>query len=517
MRTGAGVTRILLGWLVAGSALGAVAIFGPFIGLGFNEQFMTYRLLGLSRSGLGTLALVLLGLALAPLAFVSSRRALQWLVRKAPEVRIIRWILRDVLPAVAITLATLAAITGAAEIYFRWSVPFITGEWPMQFDSAVGVTFKPGARVRHTNHVDYWVDAKVNALGFLDREPPRSKSEGTCRIAILGDSFVEAAQVPINQKVQIRLEQLLKERLPAKRFDAMAFGYSGTGQLNQLPFYDSFARPLRPDILVLVAIANDMANNVAALESVRNGWHPNHNPRLFARRNGTSGKFELVPIDPEWASKVLPPDAELLAQTTLQRGNQALRSISYFYNWLFMNVSIQFPDVARLVAGPGADRVYAANMRKVEGLPGYAGVFDGWRYPQDLDFDSMFFAQDMPPIFKEAEALSGFALDEYLRRGARDGFKVVMLTSSSLSLRFEDKVQFGRSMVDRGYQKRFADLAKAHGVPVIDQYDHLIARGGKPEQAHFSRDGHWSAQGHLWAAEALADYIQANPAICARP
>ena len=57
-------------------------------------------------------------------------------------------------------------------------------------------------------------------------------------------------------------------------------------------------------------------------------------------------------------------------------------------------------------------------------------------------------------------------------------------------------------------------LAVARDIPVIDQMDHILARGGDPYDAHWPNDPHWSPQGHQWAAEALLDWLAGQPSIC---
>ena len=78
-------------------------------------------------------------------------------------------------------------------------------------------------------------------------------------------------------------------------------GYSGTGQTNQLAFYDHFGAELKPDVVVLVVVNNDLANNSAALESIRNGWHPLKPPRLFFHRERSQASFHPLPIAEDWS------------------------------------------------------------------------------------------------------------------------------------------------------------------------------------------------------------------------
>ena len=61
---------------------------------------------------------------------------------------------------------------------------------------------------------------------------------------------------------------------------------------------------------------------------------------------------------------------------------------------------------------------------------------------------------------------------------------------------------------------RMKGLAAERDIPVIDQMSHILDQGGDPRDAHFPNDAHWSPQGHQWAAEALLDWMAANPSVC---
>jgi hypothetical protein len=208
----------------------------------------------------------------------------------------VRWSVENILPGAGIAVALLALAAMAGEFALRVKTPFLANNWPIKFDGSYGFNFVPGAKVELTNHLDFWAENIVNSLGFLDREPPSTEYPGTgvCRIAFFGDSMIEAAQVPLEQKVQIQLERFANESHGGKKFQTLAFGFSGTGQANQIPFYDVFAKRFHPNVVVLVFVSNDFANNSSVLESIRNGWDPFHPPRLFFDRDATGG-FQSIP------------------------------------------------------------------------------------------------------------------------------------------------------------------------------------------------------------------------------
>jgi hypothetical protein len=153
-------------------------------------------------------------------------------------------------------------------------------------------------------------------------------------------------------------------------------------------------------------------------------------------------------------------------------------------------------------------------MAAIQRIPGFEGVFEGWRYPDDVDYDAMFFARELPPVFEDALEVTGHVVDEYLRYARRDGFALVGLASYGLHQDFGSGTMAGRVMDSDGYYRRVAALLARRDVPLIDQYAYITRIGEKVSRAYFHRDGHWSEQGHRWAAEALLEFFAARPELC---
>lgn len=226
-------------------------------------------------------------------AIIQTRQA-----RYAHVLRLIAWNLS----LAAIGAAAIAAI---GEGYLRATKPFMTPSYPYVNVPGVGTLYKPGAVVRNTNKLDFWTTTPVNRWGFPDREPlPISRAEESCHIAVIGDSFVAALEVPIAAKMHVQLEQLAASELPHLDVTASAYGRGDTGQAAQLAYYDKYAARLKPKLVVLVFILNDFANNY---------WGLRWQTRVVEAADGT---LKLLPPDPE----SMPP---------LPRGRR-----SFFLSWL---------------------------------------------------------------------------------------------------------------------------------------------------------------------------------------
>lgn len=417
----------------------------------------------------------------------------------------IRWIWQNVVPGVVVAAAILVVLAAGGEAYLRFTLPFTSTAWPSLFRPDVGFTFEPHATVRWTNSVDYWMEERTNRDGFLDREfPSGPPGPGVCRVVFIGDSFVEAAQVPIKDKFHILFESEFNERSHDRKVDTVAIGYSGTGQLNQLPFYTVFARPLRPNVVVLIIVGNDLANNSALLESIRNGWHPVYSPRLYAKRKPRSGEIEFQNIAADWQDHVLP------IATRESEGRNAwhrfLISHSMLYDWLFKLLSGRFPGAADLISGePSYGELIFARISYLKHAKDTAPLMEGWDDSTFGDLDGDFFRPGpLAPAFQEAIAFSDFTLAKWVEETHRDGVKLLAMTTQSLA----SGDQPGP------YLERVRDLLKKNGIDEIDQLLYAKKMGHAEADSRWSRDGHWNKNGHQWVADQMSEYFTQHPDLC---
>lgn len=99
------------------------------------------------------------------------------------------------------------------------------------------------------------VRIKTNAEGYVGKDYPVEKPPGKKRIAILGDSYVAALQVDVEQNFSSQLEGKLKDT------EVLNFGVGGQGTVEELLRYEAYVKKYQPDLVVLVFYPNDFENN----------------------------------------------------------------------------------------------------------------------------------------------------------------------------------------------------------------------------------------------------------------
>ncbi len=135
-------------------------------------------------------------------------------------------------------------------------------------DPDLGWKLKPGVSGKWKGEGASFVE--VNSEGLRDREHTKIKPPNTLRVAVLGDSFTEAIQVPIEQTFWSKLERKLGNCAAVKgrkNVEVINFGIQGYGTAQELIMLRKKVWDYNPDIVVLAFfIGNDVINNSRKLE-----------------------------------------------------------------------------------------------------------------------------------------------------------------------------------------------------------------------------------------------------------
>ena len=141
---------------------------------------------------------------------------------------------------------------------------------PYIADREVGFSLRPNAEGWWRKEGVTYV--RINSHGLRDREHAIAKPTGTVRIAVLGDSFAEAFQVPMEKAFWSVMEQRLSRcAAPGLQVEVLNFGVSGFSTARELILLRQRVWQYSPDIvLLLVTTRNDVRDNSRALDRYAN-------------------------------------------------------------------------------------------------------------------------------------------------------------------------------------------------------------------------------------------------------
>ena len=348
---------------------------------------------------------------------------------------------RGGLPAAALLIAGALASLLLAELVVRL-LPATT----------LGFVYERG---RFNKPPEFARDKARNALGFHDVEhgPP---VPGVRRLLLLGDSYVEAGSVPLEETLGRRLEQHLNAAAGAA-WEVIALGRSGWSQRQQLPALRKHGPELKPDLVLTLFLAlNDVREN---------------SDELVAAVRAQSGLSELRP---GWAA--LRAEAAPWFKLRSSRLNQL---VSY-----------------RLARQRGRDAA------------------------TDIPLDYFVYATSPDARWRTAWRTSLELLEatrlETRRQGARYGLVsastpqgvlgqdagLAVLQRSYPAMR---RCDWGLDLPDR----KLASFSAAQGISflALEPVFRDATAGG--ERLHWAFDGHWNALGNERAAERIAQFVLA--------
>lgn len=291
---------------------------------------------------------------------------------------------------------------------------------------------------------EYSVTVHVNQAGFVDREwgPKTGK-----KVIVIGDSFVQAAQVGLEEGFGRVLDGLLEGA------EVESMGVPGAGTATALGVLDRYALPREPDVVILgFLVANDVLNNHPLLEG-------KDDKPFYTLQNG-----QLIPTDA--ANILLPP------------------------GWLY-----QHSEAFRWAARAWARReAVAQKLALGKGMPIDLRVHD----PQG------------GPIWDEAWGVTGALIRRMADHCAAFNVKFgVLLFPDGLQATEGGRQRTLQAWPEAATWD--LSRAQAHAAEVAGasaQVFDLLPALQNHENAYFPKDGHWTPEGHRLAAEGSRHFIQ---------
>lgn len=340
-------------------------------------------------------------------------------------------------------------------------------------DPIRGVAHIPGAKSQRQYEGESWI--AINDDGLRGPEATLAHPAGTLRIALLGDSFIEAFEVPYQKTVG----EVIERRLSALRgapVEVLNFGVGGYGTTQQLLTLQHEVWKYSPDLVLLaVTTGNDISDNYRPLK--RSDYVPYH---VFQ-------------------------GADLVLDSSFRK-SRAYQSRAVWSRRLL--ALVEHSHLVQLV-----NRV-RHSMRKSERQQANAGGVPG----DELGLRDEVQLPPTTPDWREAwrvtEGVLGLMRDECRRKNTP--FAIVTLTRGiQVTPLREKKESFLRQLgaKDLYYpERRLAEFGKREGIPVLNLAP-AMAEQAEERQVYFHAHhdslgiGHWNEAGHQAAGELIAPWL----------
>lgn len=139
-------------------------------------------------------------------------------------------------------------------------------------DPVLGISPQAGAEGWYTYEGKAYI--KINSDGLRDVEHQIAKPDGVYRVAVLGDSFMQALQVPLDEAFHSVLQASLLKCSSAKRqVEVINFGVNGYSPAQQLLLlrHSNKVWKYQPDLVLLAFFTlNDISDSYAPLRQDEN-------------------------------------------------------------------------------------------------------------------------------------------------------------------------------------------------------------------------------------------------------
>jgi lysophospholipase L1-like esterase len=327
-----------------------------------------------------------------------------------------------------------------------------------------GFFHRPGAAgwietPEYTSYVSF------NARGLREREIDPAKPAGMYRVLVLGDSFVEGAQVPAEDTVTRRLESILSARMPDRPVQVINAGNAGFGTAQELLFLEHEGVAYSPDLVVLVYfIDNDLPDNGYRVARDRK---LDTSRRPFFVPDGEGG----IVLRPGAA----PPEDRFAGARRVLRRTVTYNLIENFLLWHEAREQEQ--------AQIGKNR------------PTYL--------------------VDPPDEWDEAWWVTEQLLGRVQQRSLEQGARFVAVAAPSYFQVNDDSWRWlvGGDTRERNHyevdapNRRLAGIAERQGLPLLDLLPSIQAAQDAGGALYYPADGHWTSAGHAFAAQQIADYL----------
>ena len=355
-----------------------------------------------------------------------------------------------------VLLSLLFSFLMAEFVVFRFILP--ASDYPSLDFSGGVVKYLPNQtgiyRIKNQIAARY----RINAAGWNSAHPryETGPAAGKFRIAVIGDSYVEALQVNFDES----LAEQLENELGHERFEVYRFGISGAPLSQYLYILRNEIAAYQPDLVVVILIHNDFEESYcSAQQSV-----------VFA------SSFLKLKI----ANHAVV--AEMLPKPVPKRWLIALKEHSATWRYLALRQQMRFQILRNLILGQNAEETYQANIA-ISSL-------------SENRIDNALAANY---IFGE------------MKQWADDrGIKLLLAMDGDRNAIYRNLAQNGLAETGALSLNSLAQqAAQQNDIPFIDLHPVFKDDFAQNHRAfNFEADGHWNVYGHRVAAHAIFQYVR---------
>ena len=403
-----------------------------------------------------------------------------------------------------LALASIAFAVAGVECGLRvrdyGSIARLSGEHVLRVPDPIrGWVLLPG-RTAYQRTRDYGITVTINDKGLRDRPHEYAPAPSVFRVVVLGDSFMEAYQVTLEQSLPYRLQEALAER----GVEVVNLGVGGYGTTQAYLALREEGLRYAPDLVILAFFANDVLNNSHALQELLVGADDLKSfGRPYARAARIDAEIEWEMPDPDRVQRYV-------AKRRAKRSG-ALRRILYFLEptqvgHLFErglasllprggerhdpHVVLGWPFLSGFspeYAAPGLDRVR------------YERLWDeAWLVTRRMILETRRLARSAGAEFAILYVPTIVQVDPERRRRAEHEFS---------------GLPFDHTRINRA----LARFCAAHRIPLLDPLDAFVAANRERPVFYQIEDHHWNAEGHAVATRELARFLDREGLIPSAP